>query len=257
MPRAVSSATISFGLVSVPVKLFVAASAEGVKFNQITPAGNRVNQKLVDSVTGEEVQRDTLLKGYEHSKDQYVTFTPDELKKLEPEKTEAMEITEFIPSTGFDPLQIEKSYYLGPDKGGDKGYVLLSKAMKQTSKVAVARWISRGREHLIVIRPFQDGLVLHQMFYSNEVRDFAEVSEKVATIKFHDVEESMAAKLVEQLAVDSYQPEKYTDGYVDRVKKAVEQKINGQEVTATPSSSSPSVLDLMAALKASLDGVKK
>jgi DNA end-binding protein Ku len=256
MARAVSSATLSFGLVSIPVKLYVAASAEPVSFNMITPDGNRVKQKLVDSISGEEVQRDLCNKGYEWAKDQFVVFTAAEIKALEAEKSEAMEIKEFIPAEAFDPLMVEKSYYLGADKGGDKGYVLLSRTMKETGKVAVARWNSRGREHLIIVRPYQNGLVLHQMFYANEVRDFAEVG-KTGNVNFHDIEVDMAAKLVTALSTDCYEPSKYEDGFVTRVKTAVDQKANGQEVSVAPSPVKSNVVDLMAALKASLEASAK
>lgn len=253
MPRAIQSAILSFGLVSIPVKLFTAADTEGVKFNMITPKGNRVKQKWLDAVTGEEVQQGECSKGYEYQKDQFVVFTKDEIKALEAEKSDALEIKEFIPADAFDPLQVEKSYYLGPGKGGDKGYVLLSKAMKRTGKVAVARMNSRGREHLIVVRPFQDGLIMHQMFYSGEIRDFTDITADVAVCKFHEVEEEMADKLILNLSTDSFEPAKYEDGFVGRVKTAVDQKVNGQEFKVTPSAPAANITDLFAALKASLD----
>jgi DNA end-binding protein Ku len=253
MARAIQSAILSFGLVSIPVKLYTAADTEGVKFNMITPKGNRVKQKWLDAVTGDEITQGDCSKGYEYAKDQFVIFSKDEIKALEAEKSDALEIKEFIPATAFDARQVEKSYYLGPDKGGDKGYVLLSKAMKRTGKVAVARLNSRGREHLIIVRPLNDGLMLHQMYYDSEIRDFSEIEEKVATVKFHEVEEEMADKLIESLSADTFDSSKYTDGYVDRVKAAVDQKINGQEFKVTPSAPAANITDLFAALKASLD----
>jgi DNA end-binding protein Ku len=257
MPRAVSSAVLSFGLVSIPVKLFTSASAEGVKFSMITRAGNRVKQKWVDAVTGEEIAQGDCNKGYEYSKDEFVVFTKDEVTALEAEKSPSMEIREFIPATAFDALMVEKSYYLGPDKGGDKGYVLLSKTMKKTGKVAVARYNSRGKEHLIIVRPYQDGLVMHQMYYSDEVRNFGEVEEMVAKVSFHDAEVDMATKLVEALSAEAYEPEKYNDGYVARVKVAVDQKIAGETVSVAAPAAKSNVVDLMAALKASLEANKK
>lgn len=253
MPRAIQSATLSFGLVSIPVKLFTAAEAGGVKFNMITPKGNRVKQKWLDAITGDEVQQGECSKGYEYQKDQFVVFTKDEFKALEAEKSDALEIKEFIPADAFDPLQVEKSYYLGPGKGGDKGYVLLSKAMKRTGKVAVARLNSRGREHLIIVRPYRDGLIMHQMFYAAELRDFSDVMEDVATCKFHEVEEEMADKLIQSLSVESFDSAKFEDGFVARVKVAVDQKVNGQEFKVTPTAPAANITDLFAALKASLD----
>lgn len=255
MARAISSVILSFGLVSIPVKLFTAASADDakVKFNMFTPAGNRVKQKYIDAVTGEEVKQNECDKGYEYAKDQFVIFKGDEIKALEAEKSNSMDIKEFIPADSFDPLQVEKSYYLGPDKGGDKGYCLLSKAMKRTGKVALARWNSKGREHLIIVRPYRDGLILHQMFYADEVRDFGEIEENVATVKFHEVEEEMADKLISNLSGDGFHPDQYEDGYVARVKVAVDQKVNGQEFKVTPTAPAANITDLMAALKASLD----
>jgi DNA end-binding protein Ku len=253
MLRSISSAILSFGLVSIPVKLYTAASAEGVKFSMITPAGNRVKQKYIDAVTGEEIAQGDCNKGYEYAKDQFVVFSKDEIKALEAEKSPSMEIREFIPASAFDALMVENSYYLGADKGGDKGYMLLAQTMKKTGKVAVARYNSRGKEHLIIVRPFQDGLVMHQMFYADEVRDFSEVTEKVAKMAFHDVEVEMAIKLVESLSTDAYEPEKYNDGYVARVKVAVDQKLSGETVTVAAPSEKSNVVDLMAALRASLD----
>ena len=255
--RAISSEILSFGRVSIPVKLFTAASAEGVKFSIITPSGNRVKQKWIDAVTGDEVQQGECSKGYEHAKDEFVVFTKDEVSALEAEKSPSMEIREFIPVSAFDALMVEKSYYLGPDKGGDKGYVLLSQTMKSTGKVAVARYNSRGKEHLIIVKPYREGLVMHQMYYSDEVRDFGEVEEKVAKVSFHEVEVEMAAKLVDALSTPDYEPEKYNDGFVARVKVAVDQRLAGETVSVSAPSAKTSVVDLMAALKASLEANKK
>ncbi len=257
MARAISSATLSFGLVSIPVKLFTAASAEGVKFSMITPAGNRVKQKWIDAVTGDEVAQAECNKGFEYAKDQFVVFTKEEVSSLEAEKSPAMEIREFIPASALNASYVEKSYFLGPDKGGDKGYVLLAQTMKKTGKVAVARYNSRGKEHLIVVAPYQDGLIMHQMFYADEIRDFSEVSDKIAKVDFHPAEVEMAEKLVESLAADAYEPEKYNDGFVARVKVAVDQKIAGENVSVAAPAPRSTVVDLMAALKASLEANKK
>ena len=253
MARATRSAILSFGLVSIPVKLYTSAKAEGVEFRRMSPKGNRVKQQYIDAVTGEVIQQTDCNKGFEHAKDEFVIFTKDEIKELEAEKSSAIEIKEFVPASSFDPIMVEKSYYLGTDKGGDKGYCLLAKVMKKTGKVAVARWNAYGREHLILVRPYRDGLVLHQMFYSDEIRPFEEITEDVAKVDFHEVEEFMAEKLVEQLSGDSYDASKYVDGYVTRVKTAVDQKLSGNGFTVAASVKKTSATDLMAALKASLD----
>ncbi len=257
MARAVSSATITFGLVSIPVKLYVSASSESVSFNQITPAGNRVKQKLVDSVTGDEVERDTLLKGYEHSKGEYVVFKPEEIKALEAEKSPVMSITEFVPLTSVDLLGVEKSYYLGPDKGGDSPYALLSSTLDKTSTVAVARWANRGKEQLVVIRSYKGGLVLHQMFYSNEVRPFEDVMEKVAKIVPDPAEVELSEMLVKKLRKDGFDPSKYQDEYSVRVLEAVAQKVKGEAVTTIKTAAGPAkTSNLAAALKASLEAME-
>lgn len=249
--RAIQSAVISFGLVSVPVKVYTAASSEGVKFNMLTPAGNRVKQSYTDAVTGEPVEYKDCHKGFEVTKDQYVSFTAEEIKALEAEKDQCMAITEFVDASSVDLAHVEKSYYLGPNKGGDKGYALLSEVMKTSGKVAVAQWAARGKEQLVVIRPYKDGLILHQMFYATEVRDFSEI--EMATIKISDAERDLAGKLVAALASDTaFDPSKYEDGYVKRVKAAVDQKAAGIAQVATVANSQPSVMDLFEALKASI-----
>lgn len=256
MPRSINSGTITFGLVSIPVKFYTAASSESVSFNMLTSAGNRVKQKLVDSVTGAEIEHKDCKKGYEYAKDQYVSFTADELKALECEKSDAIDIREFVDASTLDLIQVEKSYYLGPDKGGDKGYTLLADTMKAMGKVAVAQWAGRGKEQLVVIRPHKGGLIIHQMYYANEVRNFEEI--EFAKITIADAEREIAAKLVSMLSTGAFEPDKYEDGYVNRVKEAVTRKINGvaaPEVTAAPTPKA-TVTDLLAVLKASVDAAK-
>ncbi|MEO8183418.1 MAG: Ku protein, partial [Deltaproteobacteria bacterium] len=174
--RALSSATISFGLVAIPVKLFTATSSQQVSFNMLEPqTKSRVQQQYILPATGEVVNLGTLVKGYEYAKGQYVVFDDAELKALEAERSNSIDIVEFVPLSSVDLLSVEKSYYLGPDKGGDKAYHLLTEAMTHTKKVAVGRWAARGKEQLVLIRPYKTGLILHQMFYANEVRAFDEV----------------------------------------------------------------------------------
>jgi DNA end-binding protein Ku len=254
MPKSTGSATITFGLVSIPVKFYTACSSEAMSFNMLTPKGNRVRQKLVDGVTGEEVDRASCNSGYEVAKDEYVTITKDELKSLEAEcESKCVEITEFVPS--FDPIYVEKTYYLGPDKGAEKGYLLLSEAMEKTGRVAVAQWNARGKEHLVTIAPYRGGLVLHQMYYATEVRPFDEI--KCATkTPISNAERNMAQKLLDSLATDAFDPSKYKDHYVERVRKAIEEKVNSGVIkTAGDSpaaSAGASILDLTALLEKSL-----
>ena len=250
--RAISSGTISFGLVSIPVKLFTSASSQTVRFNMLNPeTGARVKQQLVDASTGDVVERGATVKGYEYAKGQFVQFTAEELKALEAERTSSLEIVEFVPLKTFDFVQVEKSYYLGPDKGGDKAYKLLSQSMERNSVVAVARYGARGKDYLVMLRPYKDGLLMHQLYYATEVRSFEDV-DTGATFTFSEKEQDLADKLIEQLSVDEYTAEKYTDGYTERVRAAVEQKVAGMEVTLAPEQPKAQIIDLFEALKKSL-----
>jgi len=255
MARSIGSATITFGLVSIPVKFYTACSSEAVSFNMLSPKGNRIKQKLTDSVTGEEVTHADCEKGYEIAKDEYVRITKDELKALEAEcEAKTVDITEFVENVSVDPLYVEKSYYLGPDKGAEKGYLLLAEVMTERKRVAVAQWNSRGKENLVVIAPYKGGLILHQMYYASEVRPFDEI--KVATkTPISEAERSMAGKLLDSLSAEKFDPSKYKDHYVERVKKAIEEKVTSGSIKTSAIVEVPkaSVLDLMAVLKASLE----
>jgi len=173
--RAISSGTISFGLVSIPVKLYTAASSEQVSFNMLhKKCTGRVKQQYFCPTDNEIVERTDMVKGYEYARNQYVVFTEEELKALEAERSSNLEITEFVALESVDLVHVEKSYYLGPDKGGDKAYRLLSESMTKTGRAAVGRWSARGKEQLVLIRAYgQDGLILHQLYYANEVRSFS------------------------------------------------------------------------------------
>jgi DNA end-binding protein Ku len=251
--RAISSGTISFGLVAIPVKLYTSASSEQVRFNMLhEKCGSRVKQQYICPVDNEVVERNALVKGYEYSRSQFVRFNEDELKKLEAERSNALEITEFVPLSSVDFLQVEKSYYLGPDKGGDKPYQLLSECMLKKDVVAVGRWSARGKEQLVLIRPYgKDGLVLHQLYYANEVRSFEEV-DTGARFTFSDVERDLAEKLIEQLTSEAFDAGKYHDQYEVRVRAAVEEKVAGQEITVAPEAPRAQIIDLFEALKKSL-----
>ena len=251
--RAISSGTLSFGLVSIPFKLYTAASPEGVSFHQLhDKCGNRIRYQVYCPVDDEVVDRSNVVKGYEYAKGQYVRFDSQELKALEEEKTHNLEILEFVPLSTIDFVYVEKSYYLGPDKGGHKAYRLLSEAMRETGQVALGRYVARGKSHLVLIRPYQDGLIMHQLFYANEVRDFSEL-DLGDEVSFKAAEIEMARQLIEQLSVKRFEPEKFEDEFRARVLEAVEQKIAGHEITTTPEAPKAKVIDLFEALKASVE----
>jgi len=252
-PRAIASGTISFGLVSIPVKVYTATSSQKIRFNMLEAStGARLKQQYISTVSGEVVERSETIKGYEHVRGQFVHFNDEELKALEADRTGAMTIVQFVPIDAIDLVQIEKSYYLGPDKGGDKAYQLLSQAMTRKEQVAVGRWAARGKEQLVLIRPYQSGLILHQLFYANEVRAF-DALDTGAELSFADVELDLADKLVEQLAVEAFEPEGFSDTYTDRVRALVDQKVAGEEITAAPEQPTAQIIDLFEALKQSLE----
>jgi len=255
-PRAVSSGTISFGLVSIPVKLFTAASSEQVSFNMLhKKCGTRVKMQFICPTDNEVVERSDTTKGFEYARGQYVLFSEEELKAMEAERDNSIEITEFVPLASVDFVQVEKSYYLGPDKGGDKAYRLLSEAMKGKDRVAVGRWAARGKEQLVLVRPYgESGLILHQLYYAPEVRAFDEI-DTGAKLSFSGKELELADRLIEQLSTDEFEAEKYEDSYSERVRQAVEQKVQGQEVTVAPEAPKAQIIDLFEALKKSLENV--
>jgi DNA end-binding protein Ku len=252
-PHSIGSGTISFGLVSIPVKLYAAASAGGISFNLLhAKCGNRIRQQTFCPVCNEVVDRSGLVKGYEFSKEQYVRFTDEELKSLEGEASKVIEIAEFVPLPDVDPIYFEKTYYLGPDKGGEKAYRLLADAMTKTERVALAKFVMRGKESLVLIRSAQDGLMLHTMYFADEVRDFGEI-DKGKSAKLREGELDLALRLVEELSHDEFKPEQYADDYRQRVLELVDSKVEGKEVTAVgPQVQRAQVIDLMDALKQSL-----
>jgi DNA end-binding protein Ku len=252
-PRSIGSGTISFGLVSIPVKLYPAASSQSVSFNLLhAKCGNRIRQQRFCPVCNEVVEREGLVRGYEFAKDQYVRISDEELEALEGEASQAIEISEFVPLAQVDPVYFEKSYYLGPDKGGEKPYRLLAEAMTQAGKVALAKFVLRGRENLVLVRPAQDGLMLHAMYFADEVRNFDEIS-KGESAKITEAETSLAIRLIEELSNEQFNPEQYGDEYRQRVMELVNTKAEGREITiAEPQVQRAQVIDLMEALKESL-----
>jgi len=250
--RAIQSGTISFGLVSIPVKLYPATASEAVSFNYLhKKCGGRMKQQYFCPTDDEVVQRSDIVRGYEYAKNQYVLFTEEELDALESPKTNQLEILEFVPLASVDPIYIAKSIYLGPDKGGDKAYHLLAGTMRDTGKVAVGRFWTRGKEQLVLVRPYRSGLLLHYVYYANEVRAWEEI-DTGATNTFKPVESELAQKLVEQLTTDGFHPDRYRDEFTDRVRAVVEQKVAGQQVTIAPEQPTAEIIDLFEALRRSL-----
>ena len=249
--RATGSATISFGLVAVPVKLYTATEAKvGVSFNLMHACGARLKQQYVCSRDSEVVERGAAAKGYEYEKDKYVIFSAEEIKSLEEQATHAIDIAEFLPADAVDPLHYDKPYFLGPDKGAAKAYCLLAEAMRVTDRVAIARYAARGKSYLVLLRPFAQGMVMHQLLYADEVRSIKDVPLDNLPVK--DQELKMAKMLIGQLAAETFSPEKYEDEAKKRMLDAIQQKIDGGVVSITAGSPKPKAGDLMAALQASL-----
>jgi DNA end-binding protein Ku len=248
-----ASATISFGLVSVPVSLYsTSESAASVSFNLVHKKdGTRLKQQYICPKDGEVVERDEMAKGYEFAKGQYVVFSPEELKALDEKATNAIDVNEFVPLSEVDRLYLEKAYFLGPDKGGERAYRLLSKALEETGRAALGQYSARGKQYLVLVRPMDGVLVMEQLHYAAELRTAADVPIPDVTVK--DAELTLAKQLIEQTATDEFHPEKYHDTVRDRVLEAIQQKVEGQEITAEAvEQPETKIIDLMEALKASL-----
>jgi DNA end-binding protein Ku len=257
MPRAFASGQIAFGLVSIPVKLFSAAEAsERINFNMLhQECGNRIQQQLFCPKDERTIERSEVVKGYEFSKGQYVLFTDEELKALEEKSTQQIDIAEFLPSDQIDPIYFSKAYYLAPDRGGDRAYTLLSKALQQTGRWALAKYAARGKQYLVVIRPVGKGMVMQQLYYPNEIRSMDELDLGEAIIK--DTELKMAVQLAEMGAADEFHPENYRDEVQERIRGLIQKKIEGEEIIgALADEPKAQVIDLMEALRASLGGAK-
>lgn len=250
--RATSSTTISFGLVSIPVKVYTATSEQGVHFHQLhAKCGGRIKQRLYCPTDDEFVERTDLVKGYEVAKNQYVQFTEEELHALDAERFSTLDLVEFVPENTVDFVYIERSHYLGPDKGGEKAFNLLSKAMRRMERIAVGKQWSRGKVNLVLLRPYKKGLILHHVYYANEVRSYDDV-ELGPDIRFSDAEDELAGRLIEQLSQPAFAPEHFQDEYAGRVEKAAAQKAEGQQITVAPEQPAAQIIDLFEALKQSL-----
>jgi DNA end-binding protein Ku len=255
--RSIGTATISFGLVSIPTKLYTTNESAGdIHFNMLHDAdGARLKQQYICTKCNEIVDRDHTVKGYEHAKGQYVVFTPEELKALDAVATQTIALEEFVPAESVDPLYVEKSYYLGPDKGGERAYKLIHDAMLETGLVGVASYSARGKQYIVCLRPFQNGLIIHQLRYAQEVKPWAEVPmPDLPELKAQEV--SLAKQIIQQIAAETFSPDKYRDEVQERMMELINKKVEGQEITVAPEAPAGKVIDLMEALKASLGMTK-
>jgi DNA end-binding protein Ku len=251
--RAMGTGTISFGLVAIPIKLYsTGESAAGISFNWLHgKCGGRVKQQYFCPTDEEVVERKDLVKGYEFAKDRYVVMDDEELARLVTKATNSVDIVEFVPVETVDPIFFERSYYLGPDKNGDRPYKLLAEAMKQSGRVALARYAARGKNYLVLLRPFGGGLVMQQLRYADEVKSFDEVPVGDAEVK--PAELQLARQLIDQITHDRFQAEEYKDDSREEMREILRRKIEGQEVTEAPvEQPKGQIIDLMQALKASL-----
>lgn len=253
--RPLRNATISFGLVSIPVRFYTATKSEDVHFHLLHEScGTRVNRKWWCPHHEKIVPSEELIRGYAVTKNKYVTFTDEEIEALESDNNRAIEITEFVALDQIDPLFFEKAYFLGPAPGGGKTYTLLASAMKKESKVGVARWIAAGKEHLVVLRPFEDGLILHTMYYADEVRDFGAVEGEKSHISEKEVQ--LAEMLINELTVKDFDPLQFKDDYRERLLDRIKAKAHGKTITMEEPEKEEGgeVIDIMEALRRSLGG---
>ncbi len=253
--RSLASLTVTFGLVSIPVRLYAATQASsGISFNLLhKDCGSRLKQQYVCAREGVVVERSETVKGYEFAKDQYVVFTPDELKEMEEKGTHMVEISEFVPAASIDPVYYDKAYYLGPDKGGAKPYALLAESMRQTGQTAVGRYAARGKQYIVQLRAVAGGIVMQQLLYAPEVRSIGDVEIDQAPVK--ETELALAKQLIAQISSESFDPSQYEDDVRKRIEAAVAQKVEGQEIAISPPApeAHAQVIDLVEALRKSLD----
>jgi DNA end-binding protein Ku len=252
--RSIASLTLGFGMVSIPVKLYSATeSSASVRFNMLTKEGGRVKQQYVTDTDGKVVERAEMIKGYEFEKDRFVLFTPDELKALDETASHVIDIVAFVPEKSVDPIFYDKAYFLAPDKRGGKPYALLMAAMRKSSRCALARWTWKGKQYVVQVRVAEDGLVLQQLLYAEEVRSLKDLN--IEPVDVSSSELALALQLIDQIAQDSYDPGEYQDEEKKRILAAIDEKIAGKHVVASAHAEAPAsgqVIDLMDALRASL-----
>jgi DNA end-binding protein Ku len=255
-PRSIGSLTVSFGLVAIPAKVFTATqSSAGVHFNLLhKTCGSRLKQQYTCQKEGVPVERDEMVKGYEFAKDQYVRFTPEEIKSMEEVGTHSVDISEFVPIESIDPVYFDKTYYLAPDKGAGKPYALLVEALKQSKRCGVGHWAARGKGYLVILRPIGDVLAMQQLHYATEVRRASEVDVPKPEVK--PAELKLAQQLIDAQTVEKFQPDAFKDEVQGRIEAAIQKKVDqGEEISMveTPPPGEGKVIDLMEALRASLE----
>ena len=253
--RSMAALTISFGLVAIPVRVYSATIAsERISFNLLhRKDGSRIKQQYICALEGKVIDRSGMVKGYEFAKDQYVMFEPDEIKALEEAGSDAIDISEFVPLESVDPIYFDTTYYLAPDKGGPKPYKLLAKAMRDTKRCAIGRWAARGREHIVVIRAVEKGLVMHQLHFQAEVRSISDIVIEDADVK--EAELKLARQIIEQQTAGAFDPSSYVDEYRGRIEAAIQKKIQGHKISFSEKPTakvSSNVVDMMDVLRASL-----
>ncbi len=253
--RSIGSVTISFGLVAIPVKLYSATqTSNALSFNLLHKGcGSRLKQQYICAKDGSIVERDDMVKGYEFAKDQYVTFTSEEIKALEEAGTHTIDISEFVPVESIDPVYFDKTYYLAPDKGAAKPYGLLTEALKQAKLCAVGRWATRGKGYIVMLRPVGDMLTLQQLHFAADVRPASEIEVPKPDVK--SAELTLAQQLIKQQTSEKFDPAAYTDEVRARIQSAIEKKVEGREISVSdfPAEGGGKVIDLMEALRASLE----
>lgn len=258
--RALSSATISFGLVSIPVKLYSAyESSQEVRFNQIDRRdGSRVKQQLVSAKSGELVPREEIVKGYEFAKGQYALFTKEELKAIESVSTHTIDIVEFVKAEQVDRKYLDRVYFLGAEKGGSRAYKLLADGLRETDRAAIAKYASRGKEHLVMLRPEGHGLAMEQLYYADQLRSISDVPMDDVETKKEELQ--LALQLIDQAATDRFDPGQYKDEVRGRIMEMIDRKVEGEDISVAPAEQAETkIIDIMEALKASLaaDGSKR
>lgn len=253
--RAISSATVSFGLVSIPIKVYSAhETANDIHFNMLhAECGTRLKQQYICPTHDRVVSRDETVRGYEFAKGQFVMLTDEEYKALQEVADNTIALTEFVPAKEVDPLYFERTYYLGPDKGGERAYRLLIEAMIETGLVGLAKYAARGKQYLVLVRPLgKEGLVMQTLHYADEIKSFDEVPVKEGK-PASSAEVKLAVQLIEQIAEKKFQPERYEDEVKSRMIALIEKKVQGEEITAQPEAAPQAqVIDLMEALRKSL-----
>ena len=255
MASSVWKGHLTFGLVSFPVRLFSAARGETVSFHLLhKPDHSRIKQITYCQAEDKPVPRTDLVKGYEYEKDHYVIVEDEEIKKVAPKTAKVMEILEFVKTTEIDPIYFESSFYMAPDEAGRKPYALLYDTLKRTGYVGVAKLSMHNREHVVILRPGDKGVVLHTMYFSDEIRAVEEFRTDISQVKEKEI--ALAKMLIESLA-DDFKPEKYTDTYRENLQKLIQSKLAGHKIVETPTPHIAPVIDIMEALKKSLAQQKK